>query len=117
MPVAERAKQFMPFAAVRGLNTALRRKEQELGQAPPKIIAEEAAAELDGKLRQLQKGRQVRVTYFSHGRYVQSSGSVLALDEVRRRLTLAGAADNSGLAEAADKLAIALADIIALDFD
>lgn len=30
MPVAERAKQFMPFAAVKGLNEALSKKENEL---------------------------------------------------------------------------------------
>lgn len=38
MPVIERAKQFMPFAAVRGLQLALRRKEQELVQVLPKIM-------------------------------------------------------------------------------
>ena len=30
MPVAQRAKQFMPFAAVTGLEVALRQKEQEV---------------------------------------------------------------------------------------
>lgn len=30
MPVAKRAKQFMPFSAVQGLQEALRRKEAEI---------------------------------------------------------------------------------------
>jgi hypothetical protein len=30
MPVKQRAKQFMPFAAVTGLDDALREKEQEI---------------------------------------------------------------------------------------
>ncbi|MBO4556461.1 MAG: hypothetical protein J5706_06835 [Elusimicrobiales bacterium] len=30
MPIKERAKQFAPFAAIRGLEAALKRKEQEL---------------------------------------------------------------------------------------
>lgn len=30
MPVSQRAKQFMPFAAVTGLEEALRKKEHEM---------------------------------------------------------------------------------------
>ena len=30
MPIAERAKQFAPFAAIKGLEAALKKKEQEL---------------------------------------------------------------------------------------
>ena len=33
MPVAQRAKQFMPFKAVSGLDEALRRKEEEVDAA------------------------------------------------------------------------------------
>lgn len=32
MPVSERAKQFMPFAALKGLPEALEKKERELEQ-------------------------------------------------------------------------------------
>lgn len=32
MPVSERAKQFMPFAALKGLPEALEKKEKELEQ-------------------------------------------------------------------------------------
>ena len=90
MPVIERAKQFMPFAAVRGLQLALRRKEQELVQVPPKIMAEEAAAELDAKLRQLYKGRPVLITYFFAGNYQKVSGKVLRLDNAHCQLLLQG---------------------------
>lgn len=31
MPISERAKQFMPFAALKGLPEALEKKERELG--------------------------------------------------------------------------------------
>ncbi len=33
MPVAQRAKQFMPFKAVAGLDEAIRKKEEELALA------------------------------------------------------------------------------------
>ena len=32
MPVSQRAKQFLPFDAVKGLQQALRKKEAEMGQ-------------------------------------------------------------------------------------
>lgn len=32
MPISERAKQFAPFAAIRGLEEALRKKEEEIKQ-------------------------------------------------------------------------------------
>lgn len=35
MPIEERAKQFMPFAALRGLPEALAAKEKCLPSAPP----------------------------------------------------------------------------------
>ena len=33
MPVAQRAKQFMPFKAVAGLDEAIRKKEEEIDRA------------------------------------------------------------------------------------
>ena len=33
MPVAQRAKQFMPFKAVAGLDEAIRKKEEEMALA------------------------------------------------------------------------------------
>ena len=36
MPLSQRAKQFMPFKAVSGLDEALRRKEAEMEEAAEK---------------------------------------------------------------------------------
>jgi len=38
MPLSQRAKQFMPFAAVAGLDIALRRKEEEIAEAVEKNL-------------------------------------------------------------------------------
>lgn len=43
MPVAQRAKQFMPFAAVTGLDEAIRRVELEFEMNDRRDISEEAA--------------------------------------------------------------------------
>lgn len=107
MPAAERAKQFMPFSAVRGLQAALRRKEQELSVQAPKLIADEAAAELDAKLHSLQKGSRAAITYFAAGRYIQSRGQVQAIDSVKRLLFL--------LTDDSSVVGIVWADIIEID--
>ena len=51
----DRAKQFMPFAALKGYPEALRKKEKIV---VPKIeLPEEYQEELDRKLRQIKKNR------------------------------------------------------------
>ena len=42
MPVAQRAKQFMPFAAVTGLDEAIKRVELELEMRDKRVLSREA---------------------------------------------------------------------------
>lgn len=49
----ERAKQFMPFAALKGYEEALHRKEKH--KVPKMELSEEYQEILDRKLRQVQK--------------------------------------------------------------
>ena len=58
----DRAKQFSPFAALKGYETALRVKEKVL--VPRIELSEEAQAELDRKLHMIAKGDLVTVNYF-----------------------------------------------------
>ncbi|AHF07231.1 hypothetical protein DESME_09420 [Desulfitobacterium metallireducens DSM 15288] len=89
MPVSERAKQFMPFAAVRGLNEALAKKERDLGIVQKTELSEEMADELNAKLALLQKGSIATVTYFCDGEYRSISGEVLLFNVVNRILRIA----------------------------
>ncbi len=84
MPRAERAKQFMPFAALKGYEEALRRKEKIV--VPKAEVSEEYAEELDRKLRNLQKMDVVTVVYFCEGEYIQRTGVVSRIDETARIL-------------------------------
>ena len=56
MPQADRAKQFMPFDAVRGLREALAEKERIL--VPKKELSEEKKEELDYLLKEIQPNEQ-----------------------------------------------------------
>ena len=86
MPVSERAKQFLPFAAVKGLPEALAKKEKV--SVIKKEISEELAMELDEKIHCIQNGATVTVTYFDSGAYVHLTGIVVQIDPIFRTLQI-----------------------------
>lgn len=82
----ERAKQFMPFAALKGYPDALRKKEKVV---VPKIeLSLEYQEELDRKLRQVKKNDIITVVYFSKDEYLQLSGMVSRIDATARVLKI-----------------------------
>lgn len=86
MPIPERAKQFLPFAAVKGLTEALAKKEKV---PVPKIdMTEELAAKLNEKMQHIQKGATVTITYFCDDEYIQLTGRVVQADDVFHRLQI-----------------------------
>lgn len=91
MPAAERAKQFMPFAAVKGLNEALAKKERELSMIQKRELSQEMTDELNAKLTLLRKGDFVTLSYFFDGEYRCIKGEVLRLDAASRNLFISGA--------------------------
>lgn len=73
-----RAKQFVPFAAVKGYEEALRAKEKIVVE---KIeLSEEKKAELDFKLHQIKKNDIITVVYFYKDEYLKIEGMVSRLD-------------------------------------
>lgn len=88
MPQAQRAKQFMPFAALTGFQAALRKKEDELGLTARPALSDEMAEEIDRALAGLTKGDAVSVTYYRSGELVTAKGEYLKTDEVRRIITV-----------------------------
>lgn len=86
MPVSERAKQFLPFAAVKGLTEALARKDKVL--VPKVEMSEELAAKLDEKMHHIQKGSIVTVTYFCDDEYIQLTGRFTRSDDITHRLQI-----------------------------
>ena len=81
-----RAKQFMPFAALKGYEEALRAKEKIVVE---KIeLSEEKKAELDFKLQQIQKNDIIVVVYFCKDEYIKLEGMVSRLDMDARVLRI-----------------------------
>ena len=86
MPIPDRAKQFMPFSALRGLSEALAAKERII---VPKIeLSEEMAEELDRKMHLLKCGQIATVTYFHKDEYLKITGMVARIDETGRLLQI-----------------------------
>lgn len=86
MPIEERAKQFMPFAALRGLPDALARKERIL--VPRIELSPEMEEELDRQMHLLSKGKMATVIYFKKGEYIKITGLVARIDETSRLLQI-----------------------------
>lgn len=75
----ERAKQFMPFAALKGYPDALRKKEKIT--VPKMELSEEYGELLDRKLRQLKRNDIVTVIYFHEDEYIKQTGMVSRIDK------------------------------------
>lgn len=78
MPREDRAKQFMPFAALKGFQEMLKEKERIVVSRME--LSEEQKEELDRKLQMLGKNDIVTVVYFHDGEYVKVKGMVSRID-------------------------------------
>lgn len=83
---AMRARQFAPFAALRGYYDLVRERERVV--EPRREMSEESAALLDRQLHALGKGRVARVVYYDGEAYVTAEGAVTRIDEAYRTLRI-----------------------------
>jgi len=88
MAVSERAKQFMPFKAVLGLDEALERKSLELGIVERRELSEEELLDLNDKFKDVKVGDTVIVTYFTQQGYKSPCDIVRGIDLNSRYIKL-----------------------------
>ena len=79
-----RAKQFLPFDALNGLQEALRRKEIEY--IPKKELSEEVKEELGCMLSSLDIGENIKVTYYNISKYENFSGRIKKIDRIKSKI-------------------------------
>jgi hypothetical protein len=80
----DRAKQFMPFAALKGHMEALHQREKVV---VPKIeVSEEYAEVLNRSMQQIRKNDIITVVYFHKDEYLKVTGMVARIDETARIL-------------------------------
>ena len=81
----ERAKQFMPFDALKGLSDALRLKEYEVERISKGDLNEEKILEISKVLQDIKKTSIIKLKYFSNGHYLNYCGKV-EIDIVKQTL-------------------------------
>lgn len=96
----DRAKQFIPFDALKGLQEALREKEIEYVEK--KELSEDIAEELSEKLQMIEIDDEVKVTYYSNRLYKTIQGKVKYKDIIKKKLLI-------------DDVKINFADIISIE--
>jgi len=84
MAMSDRAKIFLPFAAVKGLPEALAKKEKESTNRVE--LSEELEIKLNEQIHFIKKGSQVTVTYYHIDAYTQITGAIFEIDFVYKTL-------------------------------
>ena len=74
MPIEERAKQFMPFSALKGLAS----KEKII--VPKKELTQDYAEELNLKLKSLKAGSIITVVYYCKEEYIKLTGMIAKIN-------------------------------------
>lgn len=86
MSVADRAKQFSPFAALKGYEEMIERAGGVVAER--KTLSEEQAETLSDCVKSLKKGDLISVEYYKGGKYVTACGMLSSIDIVTGRLTV-----------------------------
>lgn len=81
-----RARQFLPFDALKGLKEALREKEIEFEEK--RELSEESLTELDGILNRLEIGDNVTIKYYKSRRYNEIKGRVTKIDFIKKKIQI-----------------------------
>lgn len=74
MPISHRAKQFAPFAALKGFEDAIKEKERII--EPQREFSEEMLNELNYTFLKLEKGKKITITYYCDGNYLDYTGTI-----------------------------------------
>lgn len=84
----QRAKQFMPFDTMKGLQEALRDREERHSRVEKHDISEEQMEQNSIEISKLAKGSKVQMSYYCHFHDVARSGTIDAVSCPYRFLIL-----------------------------
>lgn len=84
----ERAKQFMPFDALKGLREELLLRERMALRAPRRELFEEEAERLSAAILALTVGKSVELLVYQNGHYLTLTGEAVCVDTAFSRLTV-----------------------------
>ena len=80
----ERAKQFMPFASLRGYYSLV--LEQARLKEPKKELSEDECEKISHKLNEIKKGMMIKIKYYNKDSYIEREGLVSKIDKDFQKL-------------------------------
>lgn len=84
----DRAHQFQPFEALRGLREELRRRELIATRVPRRRLSQESGEKLSRTLVQIRPGDRVLMEFYDQGHYLLLEATVTGKDSLTRTLTV-----------------------------
>ena len=86
----DRAKQFLPFDALKGLQEEIKAREKKLAKENKRELTEEEIEDLSKELIKINKGDRVYIKYFDSGSTIFLDGIVERVDFVFKFLVISG---------------------------
>ncbi len=86
MANSDRARQFMPYDALKGFKEEIKKREKI--RVPKKELSPDGIEMLDYKLQQVKKGMMIKVIYFSNNEYLVLEGMVSNMDPIEHKITI-----------------------------
>ena len=92
MPIENRAKEFMPFAALTGYSESI--KEEGRLVDTKKVLSKDKIDEINNILNNVDKDSSYLITYFKHdkykdgGEYLDIIGKIKKIDFIYKKITL-----------------------------
>lgn len=91
MNKADRAKQFMPFDALKGLQEELRAREERRSRVEKKDLSEEQIEAICQVLNKVRQGSRIGITFYQSGHYLSIEGTVTENSEAYHYLKVGNA--------------------------
>ena len=88
MNKADRAAQFQPFDALKGLQEELRAREERRTRVEKKELSEEQIESLSTALAKIYKRSEVEITFYSGGHYYSLTGTVTDKNDIYKYIVV-----------------------------
>lgn len=83
---SDRAKQFLPFDALKGLQEALREKEIEYEER--RELSEESLIELEKEFHKVEIGSKVTIKFYKNKEYKKIMGRITSIDYIKKKIQI-----------------------------
>ena len=83
---SNRAKQFMPFDALKGLKEEIKRRE--IIKENKKILSKEQNNYLDNIIKSLKKNNLVKIKYYKELNYIETIDKIKKIDNIYKKIYL-----------------------------